>query len=105
MLTNGSPRKGFVKKQLTNRSTACLLAVLVAAVFAFSSCQTEDESRPLLDYLSKHQVQPEFTCLLHWKPGTLTVWDNRCTQHYPMNDYHGHKRVMHRLTLAGDVPK
>ena len=66
---------------------------------------TEDESRPLLDYLSKHQVQPEFTCLLHWKPGTLTVWDNRCTQHYPMNDYHGHKRVMHRLTLAGDVPK
>ncbi len=45
MLTNGFPRRGFVKKQLTNRSTACLLAVLVAAVFAFSSCQTEDESR------------------------------------------------------------
>ncbi len=65
---------------------------------------TEEESRPLLDYLFGHQVRPEFTCRFHWEPGSLAFWDNRCTQHNPVNDYHGFRRVMHRVTLAGDTP-
>lgn len=65
---------------------------------------TEDESAPLLQYLHKHQVKPEFTCRLKWEPGTIAFWDNRCTQHYPLNDYHGYRRRMHRITLAGDKP-
>jgi taurine dioxygenase len=65
---------------------------------------TEDESAPLLDYLFRHQVRPEFTCRFQWTPGSLAFWDNRCAQHNPVNDYHGHKRVMHRVTLAGDKP-
>ena len=65
---------------------------------------TEEESRPLLDYLFRHQVNPEFTCRFQWKPGSLAFWDNRCTQHNPVNDYHGFRRVMHRVTLAGDAP-
>jgi taurine dioxygenase len=65
---------------------------------------TEEESRPLLSYLFAHQVRPEFTCRFVWKPGSLAFWDNRCTQHNPVNDYHGHKRLMHRVTLAGDKP-
>ena len=65
---------------------------------------TEEESRPLLDYLFRHQVNPEFTCRFHWEPGSLAFWDNRCTQHNPVNDYHGFRRVMHRVTLAGDTP-
>lgn len=65
---------------------------------------TEEESAPLLQYLFAHQVRPEFTCRFLWEPGSLALWDNRCAQHNPVNDYHGHKRVMHRVTLAGDTP-
>jgi taurine dioxygenase len=65
---------------------------------------SEDESAPLLDYLFSHQVKPEFTCRFQWKPGSLAFWDNRCAQHNPVNDYHGYKRVMHRVTLAGEKP-
>jgi len=66
---------------------------------------TEDESAPLLAYLFSHQVRPEFTCRFTWQPGSIALWDNRCTQHNPVNDYHGYRRVMHRITLAGDVPR
>jgi taurine dioxygenase len=65
---------------------------------------SEAESLPLLDYLFAHQVRPELTCRFQWKPGSLALWDNRCAQHNPVNDYHGFKRVMHRVTLAGDKP-
>lgn len=65
---------------------------------------TEEESTPILEYLFRHQTRPEFTCQLHWEVGTLAFWDNRITQHNPINDYHGHRRLLHRITLAGEVP-
>jgi taurine dioxygenase len=66
---------------------------------------TEEESAPLLSYLFQHQVRPEFTCRFKWEVGSLAFWDNRCTQHNPINDYHGYRRVMRRITLAGDKPR
>jgi taurine dioxygenase len=66
---------------------------------------TEEESAPLLNYLFDFQVRPEFTCRFSWRPGSIALWDNRCAQHNPVNDYHGHRRVMHRITLAGDQPR
>jgi taurine dioxygenase len=65
---------------------------------------TEEESAPLLGFLFRHQVRPEFTCRFRWEPGSLAFWDNRCAQHNPVNDYHGFRRRMHRITLAGTRP-
>ena len=66
---------------------------------------TDAESAPLLEYLFAYQVRPEFTCRFHWEPGSTAFWDNRCALHNPVNDYHGFRRIMHRVTLAGDRPR
>lgn len=66
---------------------------------------TEEESAPLLEFLFRHQTKPEFTCRFRWGAGSLAFWDNRCAQHNPVNDYHGLRRVMHRVTLKGDRPR
>jgi taurine dioxygenase len=65
---------------------------------------TAEESQPLLEYLWQHAVRPEFTCRYRWAPNALALWDNRCVQHHPVNDYHGHRRVMHRVTAEGERP-
>jgi len=64
----------------------------------------EAESAPLVEFLQAHQTRPEFTCRVRWAPGTLTVWDNRCTQHNAVNDYHGQRRRMRRLTVGAQTP-
>src|SRR2546428_819642 len=79
------------------------LYVNVAHTVRFEG-MTEEESAPILAYLYRHQVRPEFTCRFRWQPGSLAFWDNRCAQHNAVNDYAGHRRLMHRITLAGDVP-
>ena len=79
------------------------LYVNVAHTVRFAG-MTEAESAPLLKYLHNHQVLPEFTCRFSWEVGSLAFWDNRCALHNPVNDYHGYRRVMHRITLAGTRP-
>ena len=80
------------------------LYVNVAHTVGFEG-MTPEESAPLLQYLFRHQVRPDFTCRFRWRPGSIALWDNRCAQHNAINDYQGHRRLMHRITLAGDKPK
>ncbi|MBX2880137.1 MAG: TauD/TfdA family dioxygenase [Granulosicoccus sp.] len=65
---------------------------------------SDAESDELLERLFSHALQDDFKCRFRWQPGTLAIWDNRCTLHYPVNDYHGQRRVMHRVTIEGAAP-
>jgi taurine dioxygenase len=80
------------------------LYVNVAHTVRFDG-MSEEESAPLLEYLFRHQTRPELTCRFRWRPGSIAFWDNRCAQHNAVNDYAGHRRLLHRVTLAGDTPK
>ena len=69
---------------------------------------TEDESRPLIEFLCSHALRPEFSCRFRWSPGAVAVWDNRVSLHRAVPDFFGevdrHRRVMHRVTIGGDRP-
>ena len=66
---------------------------------------TEHESRPIIELLNDHCVEAEFTCRVRWEPGQLTIWDNRCVLHNAINDYHGYRREMRRLTVGPERPR
>lgn len=63
------------------------------------------ESDALLGFLFEHCVKAEFCSRVRWQPGMLTMWDNRCTQHYALNDYPGERREMLRVVVKGDRPR
>ncbi|MDL9937947.1 TauD/TfdA family dioxygenase [Gordonia sp. ABSL1-1] len=65
---------------------------------------SEAESRGILDLLYAHLTKPEHIVRHRWRPGDLVLWDNRNTLHYANRDYGDNRRVMHRITLRGDVP-
>jgi taurine dioxygenase len=59
------------------------------------------ESNSLLKFLYRHAMKPEFTLRFSWREGSIAFWDNRATWHYALNDYHGQRRLMHRVTIEG----
>jgi taurine dioxygenase len=62
---------------------------------------SEAESRPILESLFQHSVQPEFCCRIRWTKGMVVIWDNFSTQHYAVNDYHGYRRELRRIAFSG----
>lgn len=62
------------------------------------------ESEPLLSFLFNYCTDPLFCYRHHWQPGMLVMWDNRCTLHRLVIDYHGFRREMHRTTVLGETP-
>jgi taurine dioxygenase len=65
---------------------------------------TKEENFALLSFLYGHMAKDEFVYRHRWEPDMLTMWDNRCANHLATGGYDGHLRVMHRTTVAGDVP-
>jgi taurine dioxygenase len=79
-----------------------LLYVNRAYTQAFEG-MTEEESRPLLDYLIEHGHRPEFTCRFRWEPGSIAFWDNRCSKHLAIHDAGPFRRVMRRTQICGTL--
>ncbi|MES2033747.1 MAG: TauD/TfdA family dioxygenase [Pseudomonadota bacterium] len=64
---------------------------------------TREDSLPLLKALFAHALKDDHIQRFSWEPGSVAIWDNRATWHFAKNDYHGHYRLMHRITLAGEA--
>ncbi|MEU9092872.1 TauD/TfdA family dioxygenase [Streptomyces sp. NPDC048428] len=62
------------------------------------------ESRPIIDVLQSYVHRPENVARWTWRPGDVLIFDNRNTQHFAVNDYGSHKRVLNRVSVTGDTP-
>ncbi|WP_342238219.1 TauD/TfdA dioxygenase family protein [Inquilinus sp. OTU3971] len=78
--------------------------VFVSSVLTHFKGMTEEESRPLIDFLMARATRPEFHCRLRWAPRTLGMWNNPFVLHTAINDYPGYRRVMYRTTVEGREP-
>ena len=107
-MTRGDPgadieraHPAVIRNPLTGREAAFLNPLYVTRLEGLS----EAESCPILDQIQRHATRPEFCCRFRWSAGALAIWDNLFTQHYAVNDYQGHRRLMYRTTFAGASPR
>ncbi len=98
-LQTGATHPVVIRHPVTGRK---LLYVNTAFTINFVG-QTREESLPLLNELCDAALTDDNQCRLQWKPGTVAIWDNRTSWHNAMNDYAGHRREMHRITLSGEA--
>jgi taurine dioxygenase len=62
------------------------------------------ESEDVLNFLFDHVITAEYSCRFRWEPNSIAIWDNRSTQHKPINDYFPAHRLLQRITIDGDIP-
>lgn len=86
-----------IKHPVSGRDTLYVNSTFTTHIEGWS----QEESNALLNFLYQHGSQPEFTCRFRWQKGSIAFWDNRSTWHKALNDYDGHRRLMHRITLNG----
>jgi taurine dioxygenase len=98
-ITTGAVHPVVIRHPVTGRR---LLYVNGAFTINFVG-QTRAESMPLLGQLLAAALREDNQCRVVWEPGTVAIWDNRTTWHNALNDYHGHAREMHRITLSGEA--
>lgn len=65
---------------------------------------TQEESKPIIDFLGWHATREDFNCRLRWEPNMLVIWDNRLCLHKAFNDYDGYRREMIRTIVDGEIP-
>ena len=78
--------------------------LFVSSVLTKFEGMTEEETKPIVDYLMAKAVRPEFTCRLRWEQGTLGMWANPFVLHTAINDYSSYRRVTYRTTIEGWAP-
>ena len=66
---------------------------------------SEEESSAVLKMLFEHAESIQFQIRFRWSKNDMAFWDNRCLQHYALNDYSGVRRYGHRVTVVGDTPR
>lgn len=90
-----------IRHPLTGRAALYVNPVYTTRFHGWS----DEDSQPLLQHLFRHSVSENLTCRLRWQPGTLAIWDNRCTQHNGLNDFSGQRRVLYRTSVRGAAPE
>lgn len=98
-MTTGATHPVVVRHPVTGRRLLYVNPAFTVNIVGW----TRAESRPLLERLFAAAMDPAHHCRVGWKPGSVAIWDNRTTWHYAMNDYQGHAREMHRITLSGEA--
>ena len=93
-----------VHPMVVRHPLSCAASLYVNPAFTVGIVGMEDNAAgALLMQLYAHCIDQAVTTRLVWRPGTVAMWDNRATWHYALNDYHGQRRLMHRITVAGEA--
>jgi taurine dioxygenase len=105
IIVSPEAEKTFVHPLVRTHPVSGRKALFISPVYTVGiEGMAPNDADPLLGELYKHLVQDRFVYRHQWQAGMLVMWDNRCTMHNALGGYDGHRRVMHRTTVAGETP-